>query len=621
MYRRAVRQRTKKKRPLSVNSLDDRSRQSLLSQLVDMSTIGAIGNTSLPGSDEAERGSPALRRSASDISTVSWGAIYRSKSDGISGAPVSPAAAAGRVVRGNNSVAFSSDLEVIGCDVGGLARQRAGVQDMTVSVFEVRTADGQSTAPVEAKQGHSKKVLTSNESAASQAVQSSSARDAVVSNSFRQRRCALSRSFSNGHSLSKVDRSSRVNRLASCSDHNIGHCNSADDHKSRGVSCSGRHPKIKTGQNPEEPTGNESMDIKPNPSSSLTSSSSDRGKGGKYHNDSQRISLGLQQHSRTRLGHEEETQNVANYSIGSSQTNFSDHRTTCVFQAAPNVNTQRRRNNVHSQSSRRHSMTSVCSGFLLGSCGSHCNNKTEPNCQRDDAPCGSGEAYASFFPIGRNGIYNTNQRSRLEKQDPKSSRKEITTVSSHHKSSRVYAKEDRSAIKMREDISSFEAQYRGNLVYRHTGKLQHSEAFWLSQDMARTYPSGSCHVEDWLGLQRDVLSVHEDYFQETVKTSTTVTRTSRSEAMGQCQNRQQPQQQQQQHQYYHWHRQRHQENVYETLLNSSQVPEISLESILLANSEFVRRRMAVGSQLVLSQVHGRAKEVVRGRREKSVAVE
>ncbi|KAH9525802.1 Tripartite motif containing 37 [Bulinus truncatus] len=65
MYRRTMRQKSKKKRPLSVNSLDERCRLSLMGQMVDM------GHS--PGSD--------LKRSVSDMFSGMMYGLHRSRSE------------------------------------------------------------------------------------------------------------------------------------------------------------------------------------------------------------------------------------------------------------------------------------------------------------------------------------------------------------------------------------------------------------------------------------------------------------------------------------------------------------------------------------------------------------
>lgn len=68
MYRRTMRQKSKKKRPLSVNSLDERSRTSLMGQMVDMTSLGI---------------SPEhpMKRSVSDLFAGMAYGMYQSRSE------------------------------------------------------------------------------------------------------------------------------------------------------------------------------------------------------------------------------------------------------------------------------------------------------------------------------------------------------------------------------------------------------------------------------------------------------------------------------------------------------------------------------------------------------------
>ncbi|RUS71542.1 hypothetical protein EGW08_020698 [Elysia chlorotica] len=336
MYRRAVRQRSKKKRPLSVASLDERSRQSLLSQLVDMSNIGPPANTA--ASEAAQGGAcSVLRRSTSDIPAVSWGAIYRSKSD---------SGAASRVARGSNSVAFSSDLEMVSCTIGELARQRASVVNVVakaqdtvgVPLVNVVTPEGQSrhcTSESDGRYGQRNKGASNKLPATFPDVQSPPGREALVGNSVQQRNSTLSRSFSNGHSLSLMERSLDLesNRSASHSDHDInaGPCNGGDGALQTRRLYSGGHSNIQKRHSTGEAAISEYVDRQSSSGCSLTSSCPDR----------QLVSVGDKQYSSNRLG----VDGKANHTVAYYKTSLSGQVANGI-QAALNFNSQSRRNDI-----------------------------------------------------------------------------------------------------------------------------------------------------------------------------------------------------------------------------------------------------------------------------------
>ncbi|GFS28014.1 hypothetical protein ElyMa_005326900 [Elysia marginata] len=628
MYRRAVRQRSKKKRPLSVNSLDERSRQSLMSQLVDMSAIGSPNLApSATTSGQAVHGNPALSCSTSDISTLSWSRIYRSKSDGtcssydaagaaslVETGPVL-AAAAGRVTRNmTNSVIFSSDLDIVSCGIGEMARHRTAAGP---HVELMRAGERWSTGTADLQQGQGKQEgLTASKVLHS----SSSARDALVTSSTRHTRFTVSGTEKSLEQNNMTESSNSCNKTSTKYD-------SVDNLSSRGKSLPNQHlcyiqaHKLQNRAGLRGLTGNVSVDLKHKLSPTSTSLPSNRVRDPCCFSDGHPVNLDrqhdIQQHS--------------------------SHNTEQV-----------RRHSEKNPNCGKNFIVSRCQSGLLGS------------------SCDNGDMYASFIPLSRDRASDSRQI-RREKELIGTQEQMTKFFNSCYESESINALENGTSIQRSQSSSKY-----GDTESGVQGKLQHSsvsKSFWHSTDMSRTYPSGCGRPEDdWMGLQRDAVSFPLDYLQHMIKTTTTVNMTTRSEILGQglssLQQRQyhqqhsshrhhhshrhfqQQQQFQQNHQHHHqheqleqnhyyqqtqlqqihrkqqqqqlqqshynpqrtcqlydhYHHQHHQqgeEKMYEELLNSSQVPEISLEGILLANIEFVRQRMAAGKQPVLPEVHHR----------------
>ena len=628
MYRRTVRQRNKKKRPLSVNSLDDRSRQSLLSQLVDMSAIGPSTSASTAGlqawqtstSCEEGHGSSVLRRSTSDISAVGWAGIYRSKSDGsgTAAAAVSPnpLSSASRLIGDTHAEIFFNDLGLVGPhNFRELARHRnSRAQGTSLPAIKVEMVDCQQRQ----RQAENSIAVSS----ASPPVKSPTPRDSAITNSGRRRNSPLAKSHSNGISSNKTDMTRKRSESALCSERSehIDQRASLDAIRTKfsPLPNSGSEKSIQNGNILRYARGGASVDPVSDRFPML--SPSDIGRETRAHCRNQPVNSlgqpGSQRNSSGMSGRSSVRQDRAKHSPShprSSPTSWQAYSRLHRSTSSEEPPARERRNIVNDGSHRRHSMASdslrhVYSGGISWrpEIKSGSRATLRPNIQAEKTPSEeNGGGYASCIPLTRHRKNSPRHRNSLIDDRYFSNYRTQMSTSARHERYSGGKRDVEPSIKSHGGAVSLDSVKSNNVAghRRSVKERPRSDGFWLSQDMSRTYPNGGDHHDTWLGLRRDVVSVHQDYFQHTVAATTTVTRTTaRSEVLATqgpslLQHQQQPLNNNNNN-----NNQHPQESTYDRLLSSSQVPEISLEGILLANAEFVRQRMAAGSHLLLSQV-------------------
>ncbi|GFO08938.1 E3 ubiquitin-protein ligase trim37 [Plakobranchus ocellatus] len=659
MYRRAVRQRSKKKRPLSVSSLDERSRQTLLSQLVDMSTIGVHSNSACsvssncreapivprPSRDtSADIALSNIRRSTSDISGAGLNGIHRSKSDGGGTAAVvrarcsamqsslpsnisadnssTPPAASASVlmVLSNDSgfVSCTTSTEYCKEDAAPLERGEGQRSKPPIAV-EIVNGHAKSSQKEHNRRGHSDASLNTTSSAIdgksrNETLHSSAS---VACHAFNGAVCGTDKSLKFNGSCSAISGNQIFDKNAR---HKFTSINKASTSQIASPKKSSSSPKRK---NSLDSSRGASVICSQTPAASPKTN-----RGTVKYNEDLLVPSTLQAPSHHYL------------CSGTSRRRVltSRHTSPGVPSVSSHGQVHHHHQAVSSVSGRRHSVDHSFAkdpiGFH-GKCHLHAGQQVRVNCGAigSGSPSKQADSSTLIAVSYKNDIDNCSHNVYVRRSTYRSrenfegiqgcglshhSMKESRTLSDFYNANRhlhktVFA--DDGTVARRASVSPGSSR---SSFHRHSypGKFRPDiEPDWHPYDMTRSHPSDSrqrgCYQS------RDVLmSVSSGYIQHNPVSSGYIQHNPVSSdyiqhnpvSNGYTQHSPKPSPRTAPNRSASLRNpsplrrsQVRPDSHYEHLLNTSQVPEISLEHILLANTEFVKQRMIRGSDLVLAK--------------------